>query len=164
MNTTTIGQALRLVSPTFRKRIKRRFFAAHGPGPLNGERRVQLEHVIFEEQSDLEHREPRHIQVEVMNGVRQVLLGDAPISAGGNETRERVGLPGLERLGGANPRDGLGEALAELMATGPRDASAAAPLAARLGRGRVMFLTGAADSFARAVESIAIPAADAEVD
>lgn len=74
--TRSVGAALRPISTVFRQRIKAAFLLSHGRGPLNDERRIALESCIFAVQNDLEHRSPRHPQVEVMNAVRNVLLDD----------------------------------------------------------------------------------------
>lgn len=74
--TRSVGAALRPISGAYRRRIKAAFLLAHGVGALNDDRRRALEACIFAEQNELEHRSPRHPQVEVMNAVRCVLLDD----------------------------------------------------------------------------------------
>ena len=92
--TRSVGATLRPLSPTYRRQIKSTFFSSHGTGPLNDPRRLALESSIFQVQNDLEHRSPRHPQVQAMSSIRGVLLTDAGVC----ESRPGMTWPEVEAM------------------------------------------------------------------
>jgi hypothetical protein len=139
-----IGAVLRPVASTFRRRIKAAYAAQGREGRMNDEDRLALEGLLFAEQNELEHRMPRHVQVEVMNLVRNVLLDDiAPpekAESGGNDThakhRRDLKWPAVQMMRELMVRRG------------------SAREAARIGQAKVDFLIGKAGSFEEALARI----------
>lgn len=109
---STLGRALRPITPAFRRRVRAIYFGErpiesavlkrssepvrHPDGSLRRlgpALRCWLESCIFDVQNDLEHRSPKHPQVEAMNTLRCLLLDGVPASQGGNESH----VSGMER-------------------------------------------------------------------
>jgi hypothetical protein len=96
--TRSLGATVRPIGVAYRARIKKRYLSLYGPGPLNNERRAFLEQVVFDEQNDLEHRSPKHPQVQIMNDIRNVLLDDLGTGGERGNTWERLRWPHVERM------------------------------------------------------------------
>ena len=73
---STVGAALSTLSAYWKWQIGKVFWHKHGKGRLNDDRRLHLEQCIFDVQNDLEHKSPKHKQVEIMNKIRNELLDD----------------------------------------------------------------------------------------